>query len=1170
MTRQSLAFRNLRHFTSANLLIVLGVVIGTAVLTGALLLGDSLKGSLKSQTLDRLGEIDLALVSERFFPASLSQRIAGQALGLEEIVPAVILRGSVLRRDSQGSKLLARAGQVQIVGIDRRFWKLFRQERDELPSDAVLINQALADALQMQSADGLEVRNEKPQAVPAESVLGKRSESAALVIETSRLAGILPNQGPGRFTLQPRHEEPLILYVQLDRIQRRLARDQQLSNGSVNALLVMSKPDQTAHSLQAEAQRALTEQARLEDLGFSLRPDSSQEKFLILESRRLLLEQDVESAVLKICRDAGYRAVPTLTYLANRTYRIDSAKLESLKPSENKDQPVSFTPYSAIIGLHAEANSPFGQLLDGQGGPLPVGKEDEIIINEFVARDLWPDGNWQASLGKPAVRIEYFVEADGHQLVEAQHDFRLAGVAALSGLGAERTLTPEFPGMKGTRIADWEPPFPKDQWHPEWVRPKDEEYYKQHRATPKLFIHPQTAQKLFKSRFGQHTSIRIAAPGLPLAEVEKKFRSEWKNHIDPKTLGYEWQPVKTQGLLAATQGGTTNMFGGLFAGFSLFLIVSAALLVGLLFRLRTERRAGEIGLLLATGWGIRKTRRLLLTEGLYLAMIGAGAGIFAALGYAALVIQLMHYGWGGMLASDSLKLHYTVPTLLVGATLSVVISLLAIVWPLRGLVRLPVPQLLAGKTTTSPFVRQKRSWTKFLPWLVGLLAMGLIVVGITQPADAKPGCFFGAGFLCLLALVLGVRRYLHDLGDSTKTKLTSIGRLGRMNAARAPGRSISTIALLACGCFLVVSVGAFRKDSVGGNSSDSATGGYSLLAESDVPFRANIADEPLDPLIPPNNAEKELVGQMESVAFRLKSGEDVSCMNLYQPQKPRILGVPLQAQNRGLDRFRIDLWRSAGTVDQGKPWSALTAKLPDGAVPVMLDDHTAQWVLQKKLGDAIDLQDETGKSVSAVLVGMLKGSIFQSEVLMSEESFRKLYPSEGGYQFYLVRCPGPVAPARTALESLFGESHGLVVRTTESRLAMFHAVENTYISTFQALGALGLLLGTAGLAIVILRNVQERKEELAVLQAMGFSKKQVGLMIFYEVGWLVLMGLLIGCTSALIVVLPPLIQIGGAAWQLAFWFGLVILLVPLVAILSAAGGIVLALRTALIPALRGE
>ena len=59
-----------------NLAVACGVAVGTAVLTGALLVGDSMRGSLRHLTLDRLGRIEEVLVADRFF------RQAGRRTGL--------------------------------------------------------------------------------------------------------------------------------------------------------------------------------------------------------------------------------------------------------------------------------------------------------------------------------------------------------------------------------------------------------------------------------------------------------------------------------------------------------------------------------------------------------------------------------------------------------------------------------------------------------------------------------------------------------------------------------------------------------------------------------------------------------------------------------------------------------------------------------------------------------------------------------------------------------------------------------------------------------------------------------------------------------------------------------------------------------------------------------
>ena len=81
---------------------------------------------------------------------------------------------------------------------------------------------------------------------------------------------------------------------------------------------------------------------------------------------------------------------------------------------------------------------------------------------------------------------------------------------------------------------------------------------------------------------------------------------------------------------------------------------------------------------------------------------------------------------------------------------------------------------------------------------------------------------------------------------------------------------------------------------------------------------------------------------------------------------------------------------------------------------------------------------------------------------------------------------------------------------TAERLAEFHKVENTYLSTFQTLGGLGLLLGTLGLAAVLLRNVLERRRELALLGAVGYGRSRLFASSIAESALLLVCGLAVG------------------------------------------------------------
>src|SRR5207245_214301 len=124
------------------------------------------------------------------------------------------------------------------------------------------------------------------------------------------------------------------------------------------------------------------------------------------------------------------------------------------------------------------------------------------------------------------------------------------------------------------------------------------------------------------------------------------------------------------------------------------------------------------------------------------------------------------------------------------------------------------------------------------------------------------------------------------------------------------------------------------------------------------------------------------------------------------------------------------------------------------------------------------------------------------------------FPSRGGYSFFLIETPPGRSPmVQQALQYMFTERFGLYLTRTADRLAAFQAVENTYLSTFQVLGGLGLLLGTCGLAVVLLRNVWERQGELALFRALGYSRRALGWVVLAENGVLVLLGLAVGAIA---------------------------------------------------------
>lgn len=225
-------------------------------------------------------------------------------------------------------------------------------------------------------------------------------------------------------------------------------------------------------------------------------------------------------------------------------------------------------------------------------------------------------------------------------------------------------------------------------------------------------------------------------------------------------------------------------------------------------------------------------------------------------------------------------------------------------------------------------------------------------------------------------------------------------------------------------------------------------------------------------------------------------------------------------------------------------------------MPVFGDANTVQWILHSGLGQDLVTTDEHGAKARLRFVGLLSGSIFQSELVMAESHFLKLFPSLSGSAFFLIEAPagrGQQVP-QTLAESL--SDYGFSITPTADRLASFAVVENTYLATFQLLGGLGLVLGTLGLGAILLRNVLERRGEMALLRALGFQQRALAVLVLAENGFLLLAGLVCGVISALLAVAPHL---AGSAGDMP-WGQLVTMLVLVV--VAGFGSSVLAVRAA--------
>ncbi|MEJ2085723.1 MAG: ABC transporter permease [Acidobacteriota bacterium] len=388
-------------------------------------------------------------------------------------------------------------------------------------------------------------------------------------------------------------------------------------------------------------------------------------------------------------------------------------------------------------------------------------------------------------------------------------------------------------------------------------------------------------------------------------------------------------------------------------------------------------------------------------------------------------------------------------------------------------------------------------------------------------------------------------------------------RLAARNSARHPGRSLLSVALVASASFVLVSVTANRKQPHAGSLElDSGIGGLNLMAESEVAVPVRLSTYLDDKNLALGGVETNSDPYGEIFSLRLLPGEDTSCLNLYQPEKPRILGVPEEFFARGGYRFR------SMVREVPNPWTLLDMQFEDGAIPAIGDYNSVMWILHLGLGKDLMMHDEKGNEIRLRIVALLEGSIFQSELLVSEKRFVDHFPHRAGYGFFLASVPpDALSQAMDQVENALAP-YGVDAGSSIERLAAFQEVENMYLTTFEALGGLGLILGTLGLGVVLLRNVIERRGELATLRAFGFLRRRLIAMVIAENAFLLMVGLGIGALSGLIAVAPHLAtgQI-RVPWQS---LGIVMATVFGVGLLASVGAVLSSLRIPLLPALKAE
>lgn len=1038
-----------RHYWKAHLGLLFGAFLASAILSGSLVVGDSVRASLRRVAASRLGQVQAGMTGgDRWFTDALATRAAPDLGNDARVSSIILLPGSASAPASQ-----ARVNGIQLLGVDDTFWSLSLTGKTiPLEDNEIALNRHLARKLRAKVGDSIVVRVEQPGAISRDAPLSGSAETDVAV--RRRVAAIVADEDFGIFQLHAQQTPPDNAFVSRASLQTDLEKPDR-SN-----VLLASTAD--GNLTRESFVGALNPHATLADYSLVLKHIDGGLKEWEISTERVFL--DTVAANHTLASQPG--AYPVLTYLVN-AIATDKA----------------VTPYSMITAVDR------------------MGAADGIAISQWLADDHG------LALGDE-VTLRFFVMNDGRKLDQKSATFRVQRIIPMDDPDMRAEWTPEFPGVSDAdNCRDWEPGIPVDL---NAIRDKDETYWDDYKGTPKGFIGLAAGRDLWRNRFGDSTAVRFEDDGRSESEVASSVLAG----LSLPDVGFLFRDLAEEAG-AAAQGSVD--FGGLFIGLSMFLIAAALVFAALLFLFTLERRAAQMGLLLATGWPPKQVRRSLLAEAGVIAIAGSALGIIGGIIYTKLALAGLSGVWSG--ATQGLDLHYGANpvTLAISFLASAGIAIATLAWAGRKMTRVPTPDLLAGSTSSSARHTGKpwRSLALSAVSLVAALGLGCAARSISDP-QALAGAFFGAGSLLLIAGLAFLKWTMREK-TRARSQLTSLSQIGVRNVRRHPGRSLSAAGMMAGGIFLVAAVNAFRiSETADPSNRESGTGGFALIGESSLPIYEDLN---LASTRETYGLEDTILDGVTFVPMRTRDGDDASCLNLNRSQKPPLAAVSWKAlHERHAFKF----------ADSEASWSLLASPDDDGAIPAVVDQNTAMWGLGGKgVGDTIEYQDVTGQSFNVRIAALVLGSILQGKVIIDETGFIGKYPDAAGYKTFLIDAPlDRVEEIRAHLTRQL-EPRGLALELAAERLATFNSVQNTYIGIFTVLGGLGVLLGTAGLGVLVARHVLERRGELGLMLALGFRRGALRRMVMGEHVALLTAGLAIGLVSASLAVWPALSQGSG-------------------------------------------
>ena len=673
------------------------------------------------------------------------------------------------------------------------------------------------------------------------------------------------------------------------------------------------------------------------------------------------------------------------------------------------------------------------------------------------------------------VDVSYYVSHDLKHLQTDSVKLRVAGIVPISRWVADSTLSAQFPGMTGVqRCSDWNSDLPLDMSR---IQDEDERYWEMYRSVPKALLPYRLMSERWKNAYGTTTAIRFhEKPDLSV--------------LQPGMFGIQLLSPRQTGLAAASK---SIDFSSLFLALGFFIILSAILLMVNPLSEMYEERKNEFHLLQALGFKQSRIQRMLFREAMPVVVGASLLGVLVGLAYTSLILWFLGSVWSGVTGTNGFHLYINWN--------------LALAFALALALALAAPLLLprgGEKNHPDGHSSPRGGWegafhAPRFTLLASLFTLLLTLSNLLWFHSLL--CFVVIGLLLLIVGALWGECYLQRKGNPRKEGFSlqqqTLGPILFFNK-----QALYSYFALSAGVFIVLCVGLNRQSFSDASRIRQMTGDYDLWCQSSVPIYHDMNTQ--------EGRKKlgltDLPDDVEVLQTLLYEADDASCLNLNRVEMPSVLGIPTSS-----------------------PFISSENGL-------CIDEESLLWSMGKQVGDTINYKDGQGNAIPLVIAESLPTGIFQGYALMNRERFLEIWPENRGTTLFLVKTKdGEREQVAQVLSQALNE-YGVRVMTTGQRMAQFGELVNTYLSIFLTLGGIGMLIGIFSFIIVVRKNLLQRKNDLKLYQALGYSRERLESQLYRENIIVPLFAIGVGALAAVISVIDRLSNASLSVWATAIFF----------------------------------